>query len=81
MADSFTCDNCGNIFPSERLKEVVRDEESGRVSQRLCPQCLDEQMNQAAEVYGVEGEEKRRAAYLADHPGESPDVHTTGKRE
>jgi NAD-dependent SIR2 family protein deacetylase len=81
MADTFTCDNCGNTFPGEQLKEVVRDEDSGRVSQRLCPQCLDEQMNQAAEVYGVEGEEKRRAAYLTDHAGESPDEPTTGRRE
>jgi hypothetical protein len=81
MADTFTCDNCGNTFPREQLKEVVRDGESGRVSQRLCPQCLDEQMDQAAEVYGIEGEEKRRAAYLADHPGESPDEPSTGRRE
>jgi NAD-dependent SIR2 family protein deacetylase len=81
MADTFTCDNCGNTWPREQLKEVVRDDDSGRVSQRLCPECLDEQMNQAAEVYGVEGQEKRRAAYLADQPGESPTEPTTGKRE
>jgi NAD-dependent SIR2 family protein deacetylase len=81
MADTFTCDNCGNTFPGEQLKEVARDDESGRVSQRLCPQCQDEQMNQAAEVYGVQGEEKRRAAYLTYHPGEPPDESTFGRRE
>jgi NAD-dependent SIR2 family protein deacetylase len=81
MPDTFTCDNCGNTFPRDQLKEVVRDDESGRVTQQLCPQCLDRRMNEAADVYGVEGEEKRRAAYLADEPGEPPGEPTFGRRQ
>jgi NAD-dependent SIR2 family protein deacetylase len=81
MTETFTCDNCGRTFPREQLKEVVRDGESGKETKRLCPECLDQQMNQAAEVYGVEGREKRRAAYLADSPEDAPDEHTFGRRE
>jgi hypothetical protein len=78
MADAFTCDNCGNEYPSDQMKEVKTDDSGS--TQKLCPTCLDEKMNQAEGVYGVEGEEKDKAAYLADSPGDTPDEPVTGKR-
>lgn len=81
MADTFTCDNCGNDFSADQMKEAFRDSDSGVERQELCGGCLDRKMNEAADVYGVEGQEKRRAAYLAQSPGDSPDQGATGKRE
>ena len=81
MADTFTCDNCGNEFPADQMKEVFKDSDGGVERQELCASCLDQKMNEAAEVYGVEGQEKRRAAYLAQSPGDAPEEATTGKRE
>ncbi len=78
MADTFTCDNCGNEFPVDQMKEVKTDDGG---AQKLCPTCLDEKMNRAEEVYGVEGEDKNKAAYLAAEPGDTPDEPVTGKRE
>ncbi len=37
-------------------------------------------MNEAEKVYGVEGDDKRRAAYLAKEPGDEPDEEPTGER-
>ena len=79
MADTFTCDNCGNEFPRDQLKEV-KTEGSDEV-RNLCPGCLDETMNKASEVYGVEGEKKDKAAFVAQDGTESPDEPVTGKRE
>ena len=81
MADTFTCDNCGNEFPADQMKEVFTDSDSGVERQELCASCLDQRMNEASDVYGVEGQEKRRAAYLAQSPGDTPDEPPTGKRE
>jgi hypothetical protein len=79
MADTFTCDNCGRAFPREQLKEVIHSE-NGQRKEQLCAECLDKKMNEAPEVYGIPGDEKRRAAYLADEPGDAP-ADATGKRE
>jgi hypothetical protein len=81
MADTFQCDNCGNEFPADQMKEVFNDSDGGVERHELCASCLDQKMNEAAEVYGVEGQEKRRAAYLAQSPGDTPEEATTGKRE
>ncbi len=81
MADTFTCDNCGNQFPTDQMKEVFRDSNGGVEREELCASCLDQRMNEAADVYGVEGQDKRRAAYLASSPGDTPDEGATGKRE
>ena len=81
MADTFTCDNCGNTFPREEMKEVFRDGTEGVEPEKLCASCLDQKMNEAEEVYGVEGQEKRRAAYLARSPNDTPDRAATGRRE
>ena len=79
MADTFTCDKCGNEFPRDQLKEV-KTEGSDEV-RNLCPTCLDETMNKASEVYGVEGEKKDKAAFVAQQGTETPDEPVTGKRE
>jgi hypothetical protein len=79
MADTFTCDNCGREFPREQLKEVIHSA-NGQRKEALCAECLDKKMNEAPEVYGVPGDEKRRAAYLADEAGDVPES-ATGKRE
>lgn len=81
MADTFTCDNCGSEFPTDQMKEVFSDEGGDVQRQELCAGCLDQKMNEAADVYGVEGQEKRRAAYLAHSSGDAPDEGATGRRE
>ena len=78
MADTFTCDNCGNEFPKDQMKEV-KTEGSDQV-RKLCPTCLDETMNKASNVYGVEGDEKDKAAFVTEG-SETPDEPVTGKRE
>jgi hypothetical protein len=80
MADTFKCDNCGTELPADQMKEAFMDGNSGVERQELCASCLDEKMNQAADVYGVDGQEKRRAAYLAQSPGDAP-AEATGVRE
>jgi hypothetical protein len=78
MADTFTCDNCGKEFPADQMKEV-KTEGTDEVK-KLDPSCLDEVMNKATDVYGVEGEKKNKAAFVSDGSG-SPDEPVTGKRE
>lgn len=79
MADTFTCDNCGREFPAEQMKEVKKGD-SDTVLQ-VDPECLDKLMNEGGQVYGVAGEDKRRAAYIAEEPGDAPDEPATGRRE
>ncbi len=63
-------------------KEVKYRDESGReVTEKVDPQTLDRKMDEAEEVYGVEGDDKRRAAYLSQEPGDEPDEEPTGRRE
>lgn len=80
MADTFTCDSCGTELPTDQMKETFVDGDGGVDRQELCATCLDEKMNDAADVYGVDGQEKRRAAYLAQSPGDGP-ADATGKRD
>ena len=79
MTETFTCDNCGQEFPKDQLKEAIRNENGSEVKESLCPECLDKKMNEAPDVYGVPGDEKRRAAYLTDEGNVPEDA--TGKRE
>lgn len=79
MAESFTCDNCGKDFPQSELKEAKIGDSEKMLS--LCPTCLDEKMNASEEVYGIEGDEKRRAAYLATDEGDQPSEPVTGQRQ
>lgn len=82
MADTFTCDDCGRDFPRDQMKEVFlgNGEGEGKQHLELDPECLDKRMNEAPDVYGVEGQEKRRAAYIAAQPGDAP-ADATGRRE
>lgn len=80
MADTFTCDRCGNDFPREKLKEVMYEEGKERVRKELCPNCLDKVMNEASGVRGIAGEEKRAAVHLSGAEG-SKDRGSLGTRE
>ena len=62
-------------------KEIKYRDESGReVTKKVDAETLDEKMNEADAVYGVSGEDKRRAAYLAQDPADKPDEEPTGER-
>ena len=63
-------------------KEIKYRDESGRErSETVDTETLDKKMNEAEAVYGVEGDEKRRAAFIAEEPGETPDEPVTGERQ
>ncbi len=63
-------------------KEIKYRDDSGKeITEKVDAETLDEEMNKAETVYGVEGEDKRRAAYLAHEPGDTPDEPVTGERE
>ncbi len=63
-------------------KEIkYRDESGQEVTEKVDAETLDEKMNEADAVYGVEGEDKDKAAYLAQGPGDTPDEEPTGRRE
>jgi hypothetical protein len=62
-------------------KEIKYLDESGNErSEMVDTETLDKKMNQAESVYGVEGDQKRRAAFIADEPGDAPDEPVTGER-
>ena len=62
-------------------KEIkYRDESGQEVTEKVDAETLDRKMNEAHTVYGVEGEEERRAAYLAQEPDDKPDEEPTGER-
>lgn len=69
----------GNVPDEKEIK--YRDESGNEVSEKVDAETLDEKMNDAEAVYGVEGDEKKRAAYLAEQPGDTPDEPVTGERE
>ena len=77
--DTFTCDRCGESFPSRQMKEAFRQDGQERVKMELCPTCLDEVMNEAGTVQGVAGEEKR-AAVRIDSDGGGGDRESFGQR-
>ena len=63
-------------------KEIkYRDESGEEVTEKVDPETLDEKMNEAEAVYGVEGEDKSKAAYLAQSPDDTPDEEPTGERD
>ena len=69
----------GDVPDEKEIK--YRDESGNEVSETVDAETLDEKMNEAEAVYGGEGDEKRRAAYLAEEPGDTPDEPVTGERE
>lgn len=80
MADAkFTCDRCGNEFPSAQMKEAFIEEGGQRVKKQYDAKCLDEVMNSAGEVRGVPGDDKR-AAVSIDPKGETAERQSMGER-
>ena len=62
-------------------KEIkYRDDSGDEVTEKVTAEELDSKMEEADAVYGVEGDEKRRAAYLAQDPEDKPDEDITGER-
>ncbi|HYO61594.1 MAG TPA: hypothetical protein VEU29_06820 [Actinomycetota bacterium] len=62
-------------------KEIkYRDDSGQEVTEKVDAETLDEKMNEAEAVYGVPGDEKRRAAYLAQDSDDKPDEEPTGER-
>lgn len=76
---TFTCERCGKEERESEKKEVFVTEGGDEVKKVVCPECLDEIMNQADEVVGVEGDEKRAAAAV-DDAAESTERDTFGER-
>ena len=62
-------------------KEIkYRDDSGEEITEKVDAKTLDQKMDEADAVYGVEGDEKRRAAYLASDGGDKPDEPVTGER-
>lgn len=62
-------------------KEIkYRDDSGQEVTEKVDAETLDEKMNEAEAVYGVEGEEKDKAAYIAQDADDKPDEPITGER-
>ena len=76
---TFTCERCGKEHPESEKKEVFVNEGGSETKKIVCPECLDEIMNSADSVVGVEGDEKQAAAAV-DQAAESTDRETFGER-
>lgn len=76
---TFTCDRCGKDQTEADKKEVFVQEDGHEVKQTLCPTCLDEVMDQADRVQGVEGDDKKAAVAL-DDAAEATERETYGER-
>lgn len=62
-------------------KEIkYRDDSGQEVTEKVDAETLDKKMNEADSVYGVEGDDKKRAAYLSQGPDDVPDETPTGER-
>ncbi len=73
MADDLaTCQRCGRELPAAQLKELVYEQgpDKERVTEMVCPNCLDKAMNEADEVRGVAGQHKQAAAHVKGEGGE-----------
>jgi hypothetical protein len=63
-------------------KEVKYRDDSGKeVTEKVGAEELDRRMEEADAVYGVEGKDKRRAAYLAQGRDDKPEEPATGERD
>ncbi len=74
MDDTSSCVRCDRELPKRRLKEVVHEEGRMRIRQLVCPNCLDQIMNESGRVRGVVGTETLAAAHIDRGPG-------TGERQ
>ena len=62
-------------------KEIKYRDDSGEVvSDTVDAKELDEKMEGADRVFGVDGDQKNKAAYLADDSEDTPDEPVTGER-
>ncbi|MGH2756440.1 MAG: hypothetical protein ACRDI3_01485 [Actinomycetota bacterium] len=73
MGETSSCMRCGKELLKRRLKEVVHEEGRARVRRLVCPNCLDQIMNESSRVRGVVGTEKAAAAHI--DPGPGPGQH------
>lgn len=76
---TFTCERCGGEHRDAEKKEVFVDEGGTEVKKTVCPECLDEIMDSADRVQGVEGDQKQ-AGVAVDEAAESTDRDTFGER-
>jgi hypothetical protein len=67
--ETFTCDRCSREFPKRQMKEAFEGAGEERTKLELCPECLDEVMNEAGQVRGVPGDEKRAAVVVGEGDG------------
>ena len=70
MSESaFTCDRCGRDWPERQMKEIMYEEGRDRIKKTVCPECLDEIMNESDKVRGIVGDEKAAAAHISGKGG------------
>jgi len=50
------------------MKEVMYEEDRRRVTEQLCPSCLDAVMRESGQVRGIVGERKAAAAHVTPPP-------------
>lgn len=80
MEDQGSCERCGRELPKRKLKEIVYEEGRERIQLMVCPNCLDQIMNQSERVRGVVGTQKRAAAHVK--PGmDAAERQSLGERE
>lgn len=80
MEDQGSCERCGRELPKRKLKEIVYEEGRERIQLMICPNCLDQIMNQSERVRGVVGTQKRAAAHV--EPGmDAAERQSLGERE
>jgi len=80
MTDVGTCERCGRELPTRMIKEVVYEEGRDRVRLLVCPNCLDQIMNDSERVRGVVGTQKRAAAHIDPGAG-APERKSMGARK
>ena len=47
MEDTIVCERCGSAIPASRMKEVMYEQDRRRVTEQLCPSCLDAVMRES----------------------------------
>ncbi|MBA3431425.1 MAG: hypothetical protein H0U16_08090 [Actinobacteria bacterium] len=52
------------------MKEAMYERGRERLRMQLCPECLDEVMNESGSVRGIAGQEKKAAIHLNEPPSE-----------
>ena len=68
MEDTIVCERCGSAIPASRMKEVMYEQDRRRVTEQLCPSCLDTVMGESGQVRGIVGERKAAAVHVTPPP-------------